>query len=157
MLEKKLCLATSTAAIAIFDEACLDHRMNQPADWWSDFMDEIDEVNKGNAIIVGLGTDGIYNVDVRVVETPKASTGKVVVGLLKNVSGRLYVGPGEEIVGGGYKPSTLRHPTGVFLDLPPATYRVSVTKGKQNDLSVVLLQVDEPATNSIEDQLLLEE
>ena len=59
-------------------------------------MEEIDEVNAGNAIIVGLGTDGIYHVDVEAGENLTAAFGKSVEGLLKNVSGRgLHWGRGR--------------------------------------------------------------
>jgi hypothetical protein len=156
MVTKQLNLAPSTATITVFDEACPEHRIKQPADWWSYFMEEIDEVDEGNAIIVGLGADGIYDVDVRVGQNLEASSGKCVLGLLKNVSERLYVGPGEEIVGGGNKPSTPRHASGLFIDLPTSTYRVSVTKIGQHNLCVNLAKVDETANNSIEHQLLLD-
>lgn len=147
-------LATSTASLCILDPSRMKHRVNDPPDWWSDFMVEIEEVNLGNAMIVGLGSDGNFVINVG--DGGDASK-KSVSALIGNESGRVFVGPGEEITGGGFEPSTLRNRTGIFLDLEPATYRVTVTKHGANELSVWFAKVDAAASNAIEDQLLLED
>ena len=154
MLKDRFTLTTSTASMCVFDPEALAHRQNDPPDWWSDFMEEIDEVNAGNVMIIGLGTDGSYETQIG---TGVDSSGSSVTALIRNVSGCMFVGPGEEITGGGFQPSTLRNRTGLFLDLEPSTYRVTVTKLPLQKLAVSLTKVDEDASNAFEDQLLLEE
>lgn len=147
-------LVTSTATVCIFDPRRLEHRVNDSPDWWSDYMEEIEEVNRGNVMIVGLGRDGSYSASVGTGIEPH---GNSVTALLNNESGHVFIGPGEEISGGGFEPTTLRYRTGLLLDLEPATYRVTVAKHKAIELSVQLVKVDLKATNSIENQLLLED
>lgn len=147
-------LVTSTASLCILDPSRIRHRLNDPPDWWSDFVVEFEEVNLGNAMIVGLGSDGRYMINVG---NDTNASARSVSALICNESGRVFVGPGEEITGGGFEPSTLRNRTGIFLDLEPATYRVTVTRHAASELSIGFTRVDAAASNVIEDQLLLED
>ena len=53
---------TGTATLAVFDPACLEHRLDDVADWWSDPTDEVAEINAGNVLFVATGSDGTYEV-----------------------------------------------------------------------------------------------
>jgi hypothetical protein len=55
---------TGTAAIVIYDLESLQHRMNDDIDWWASPAEEISELNDRNLLIVGLGSDGFYDIDV---------------------------------------------------------------------------------------------
>lgn len=156
MIPGRFDLFTSTAAVCVFDPEVLLHRLNDPADWWSDFMEEIDEVNAGNIMIVGLGTDGRYGTTIGANEQV-SETENSVSSLIRNMSGKVFVGPGEEVLGGGYQPSTLRHRTGVFLNLEPSSYRVTIAKLAKDELVISLNSVSGGWTNSNEDQLFLED
>ena len=151
--ECKFTLTTSTASVCIFDPECLSHRVDNQPDWWSDFMEEIDEINKGNVMIVGLGVDGTYEATV---DGANDDSCESVTALVRCRSGCFFVGPGEEITGGGFEPATLNNRTGIFVDLTPSTYRVTVAKRHSNQISIGFELEDGDASNCVEDQLLLE-
>ena len=65
--------STNTATLAIFDPEALAHRINDDIDWWSDLYEELDEVNLGNLVLIGLRSDGIYTLNVERCEQPQVS------------------------------------------------------------------------------------
>lgn len=149
-------MVTSTATVCIFDPQRLRHRLDDAPDWWSIVSEEIKELNQGNAMIVGLGSDGAYSVQVHV-GGDEAERGMVesVTALIGIESGSASVGPGEEITGGGFEPSTLQDGCGAFIDLEPGAYHVTVAMRGDAELTVVFRKVQGVASNSISDQLLL--
>lgn len=54
--------ATDTATMCIFDLASLKDRLADDADWWCTPQDELNQVNMGNCIFLGLGSDGNYGI-----------------------------------------------------------------------------------------------
>ncbi|MDQ0466962.1 hypothetical protein QO010_004759 [Caulobacter ginsengisoli] len=115
---RNLTVTTDTATICIYDVPALAHRKDDVGDWWSIPARELEEVNNGNVLFLNLGCDGTYAVDITVEES---------VGLeafeLNAPSGRLFVGPGELVSGGGLEPDDAWG--GTFIDLPPGHYRCS--------------------------------
>ena len=123
MLQDNFTISTDTATICIYDPAMLVHRFDSPPDWWSDYRVELEEANSGNLLIIGLGEDGDYYVRV---QNEITDCIEKVTGLIRIKTGRIFIGPGEEITGGGYRPINRSYVTGSFIDLPPSTYRVTI-------------------------------
>lgn len=129
----RLRVATDTATLAVFDPARLRHRRSAPADWWTWPPDVLADLNAGNVLPVDLGADGVYDVTVHLDEDrPPADSGPVVSGLVGCDSGALFVGPGEDITGGGLEPDGFR------LPCPVGSYRVWVATPADGELSVWL-------------------
>ena len=116
-------IATDTASLVIFDVAALKHRFDDTCDWWADPRDELVELRARNVLIVGLGSDGFYDVsasDKLDITAARFS--------LKAPSGRIFIGPGEEITGGGFEPDGKWG--GYFIAVPPGDCEVSVTRSE---------------------------
>lgn len=147
--------ATDTASISIFDEAALRHRLDGPADWWADPAAEVLEVNKGNVIFVDLGTDGTHTARVHTgAQRGEVQSAPSQVGArIKCLSGRLFLGAGEETVGAGSGPDT--NLGGRFLEVSPGVYHVALTRAGQFELEVMVEAVAGTAENFIQDSLML--
>jgi hypothetical protein len=113
---------TDTATIVVFDPARMLHRLDDDADWWSISRDEVAEINQGNALFVSVGADGVY--DLEVVPRPPSEGVKHVEALIRNDSGRLFLGAGEYMTSGGMGPEAQYG--NVFIDCPPGVYKVVV-------------------------------
>src|SRR5262249_60784719 len=88
------------------------------ADWWTWPPDVLADLNAGNVVPVDPGADGVYHVTVHLDEDrPAADADPVVSGLVGCDSGVLFIGPGEDITGGGLEP------VGFRLPCPAGTYR----------------------------------
>ncbi len=118
---------TDTATLCAFDEATLDHRRTDSADWWSDPREELREVNQGNALIVAMGTDGTFLINVSF-EAPHKNDYPSVQARLRCVSGRVFVGAGEQVVGGDLGPDPA-YEGGQFIDTAPDTLLITVGWG----------------------------
>lgn len=134
---------TDTATLCIFDPIRLKHRLNDDADWWSMPSDEIAEVNKGNVVFVGLGTDGKFTM--RFVDSLRDA--HVVKVRLSVDSGRVFVGAGEEVTSDGLEPECLRG--GAFLDVSSGVYMVSLSRTGSKTLEFSLTKVEGSPENSI--------
>ena len=102
-------IVTDTATLVIYDLNMLKHRLDAHFDWWSDPDEELIEINQGNVLFVGLAEDGAYEVEVLNESGepgPQAGEGSesVVRAVLKNSSGRFYIGPGEAVTSEGEEP-----------------------------------------------------
>jgi hypothetical protein len=113
-------VATDTATIVIFDPECLKHRLEDACDWWSNPDEEVAEVNDGNVLFLSTGTDGVY--DVEIVAGKPAAEINFVEALVKNQSGRFFVGAGEHTSGEGLGP--IEEYGNQFVNYPPGVYRV---------------------------------
>lgn len=110
---------TSTATVVVYDLEGLRHRLDDDVDWWADPQAEMDELNQRNLLIVGLGFDGFYELDIaEEVDFPRSYS-------LHFPSGKIFIGPGEALTGGGAEPDETCD--GIFLDLAPGDYKVGVT------------------------------
>jgi hypothetical protein len=136
---------TDTATLIVVDPACVRHRLDDDADWWSMPADEVAEVNRGNALFVNLGSDGVYDLDITT-ELP-ASGVKRADALIRNESGRFFVGAGEHMTSEGMEPEAVYG--NVFVERPPGTYRVVVWMSGST-LFVNLARSDEPAVNELQ-------
>lgn len=116
-------ISTDTATLSVFDLDAIKHRVGDTADWWSLPEDEIEEVNKGNIIFIGLGDDGIYEVNV----TEHINTPDVTL-FLKAPSGFIFIGAGEDTSGGDLEPDSSVSISGRLLSLPIKNYAVSFKK-----------------------------
>lgn len=116
-------VATDTATICIFDVDAMKHRVNDVGDWWSIPANELAEVQNGNALFLNLGTDGTYQLDVTNEIDPSA------VGYnLNTPSGRVFIGAGEEMSGGGLEPEGI---SGFFVEVHEPNHRVFVSRNGQ--------------------------
>ncbi|EPD6619744.1 DUF6386 family protein [Salmonella enterica subsp. enterica] len=111
--------ATDTATLAIFDLAAIKHRVSDTPDWWSISEDEIDEMNRGNILFLGLGGDGVYHVDI-VDEIDDCNDCLYI----KVPSGTIFIGAGEDTTGGDLEPDNSENTSGVFLNLKTGNYLV---------------------------------
>lgn len=142
---------TDTATFCLFDEAALAHRLPEDADWWADPDAEVFEVNRGNMVVVDLGSDGRYTAAVGWEQNTSALA--PVRAQVRCVSGRMFLGPGEDIPGGEVGPDTLSG--GRFLALSPGAYRVSVHRTGPLSLSVLLETITGEAANGFAESLIL--
>ena len=109
---------TDTAAIVIYDLGALKHRLDDDVDWWADPLEEIVEINNRNLLIIGLGSDGFYDLDVSDAGGFDRSYS------LFFPSGRVFIGAGEMVTGGGDEPD--ERCGGLFLDFAPGDYTVGI-------------------------------
>ncbi len=93
-------IVTDTATICVFDVAAMKHRKDDVGDWWSLPQNELAEGQRGNALFLNLGQDGVYQVETTSLIDPKMPGY-----CLNTPSGIVFVGPGEEMSGGGFEPA----------------------------------------------------
>lgn len=134
----KINFVTDTATMCVFDIASLRHRLDDDADWWSIPEDEIAEVNKGNAAFLGLGRDGLYQVEV--VESLRTATPI----RIKCPSGKVFVGAGEEATSDGLEPEGIR---GEFLLIDPGTYELHAEFVGASEIQIALSKTSEFVAN----------
>lgn len=126
-------MSTDTAAIAVFDPACLIHRCHDPADWWSIQEEAVEEVRKGNLLVADLRSDGRYRVHVEAADViPFVNA---ITAFIRCKSGILFVGPGEVITGDGRQPD--QDCGGRFLKARPGVVLVGMSKSG-SDVSICL-------------------
>jgi Family of unknown function (DUF6386) len=138
---------TSTATLAVFDPACLEHRLDDVADWWSDPTDEVAEINAGNVLFVSTGSDGTYEVSIFGTEQPVLAN--TVHAKLRCVSGHVLVGAGEQVPSEGVRPSTQYG--GTLLTLAPGAYSVTVAHPVAGQLVVSIVATHADAKNAFSD------
>ncbi len=117
-------IATDTASLAFYDVDALKHRLNDDADWWDLEEDLIKEINLGNMGFCDLSTDGMYDIKIN-------ASGSSIFDLNFNLtlpSGRLFVGPGEEITGASFDPDNSKNNCGKILSFPKGFINISVKK-----------------------------
>jgi hypothetical protein len=139
-------IATDTATICIYDLSALRHRVTDVGDWWSIPRNELQELNLRNAAILNLGSDGTYEVSVR----PLLAKTDVRISL-GAPSGKVFIGTGEEISGGGFEPTGQWG--GFFLDIAPGDYEVSIARDGAH-LTISLVQAV-PRPNAFADLIRL--
>jgi hypothetical protein len=137
---------TSTATVVIFDLDALKHRLPYDCDWWADPIEELRELNERNLLILGLQADGFYDINVTDDDRPSDRTFS-----LRFPSGRVFVGPGEEITGAGNEP-TGEH-GGFLLTVNPGDHRVGVSRD-DNQISVRLFKT-EPFENAVTEPVVI--
>ena len=113
-----------TATLVIFDLERLSHRVDDDVDWWAEAEPEVAELHGRNLIVAGLNANDWYDVSVGNDEVHDSTKYSLAV-----PSGRVFVGSGEEISGGGREP-TGQH-GGVILALEPGDYEVSFEREDQ--------------------------
>ncbi len=128
-------IATDTATLVIYDLDQLQHRIDDDCDWWVDQDQELEEINKGNVLFVGLDEDGFYDIEIKS-GSPEQELDDVVSARLKNSSGRFFIGPGEAVTGEGEEPEESRY--GHFFKVPPGDYEVSVAADEDHKLLIWL-------------------
>ncbi len=122
---------TDTATIAVFDPSALIHRCEDDADWWSVPSDEIAEINLGNVLFVGLGADGVYDVDIYRTIGESGIDSDYVSANLKVLSGCIYIGAGEQVPAGDFGPETTYGGALIYAErgnIEVRIYRLSANK-----------------------------
>lgn len=122
-MRKIINIQTDTATLVIYDLESLNHRINDDADWWSLPEDEVEEINKGNALFLNLGDDGVYKVHIK--HDIDEYTGVL---FLKVPSGKVFIGAGEDVTGGDLEPDDSNAISGEFISLKPGSYEVKYKK-----------------------------
>lgn len=142
-------VSTDTATIVLFDPACLKHRLHEDADWWSIPEAELAEVNLGNAVFLNLGADGVYDLEIirDLLAHPLASV------LVKNVSGRFFLGAGEYVSSAGLEPEA--DYGNIFVDFAPSTYLIQARMPSPNRVELSITQTTKVPMNSFSDLVRL--
>jgi hypothetical protein len=130
VMEHVVLFGTDTATLAAFDPALLAHRLGDDCDWWCENFTALEEFQRGEIALVGLGGDGVFKVrltdgdltpDERSYATESLHVGVVV------TSGHLFVGAGEELPGEHLSPSPEDpREAKFFMRLAPGAYSVEV-------------------------------
>lgn len=123
---------TDTATFAVFDPECLKARLDEPCDWWCGSFAEIKEIMEGKAAFVSTTADGVFKVRITSGDlTPEERdycTERIGPLGFEVKSGKVFVGQGERITGGGFAPeeATLSNAEGSFVEIPPGAYDIHV-------------------------------
>lgn len=119
--QRSFSLFTNTATVCVFDPAGLRHKLADDCDWWSIASAELAAVNAGQAAFFNLGSDGVYDVALHGALAEAQASVQIAV-----VSGRIYIGAGEDVSGAGLEPDAACG--GLFLDLPAGNYCVQARR-----------------------------
>ncbi|WP_028592331.1 DUF6386 family protein [Paenibacillus massiliensis] len=111
---------TDTSTVAIFDLAAIRHRFDDTSDWWSIPEDELDEMNQGHILFLGVGHDGQYHISI--VDQLDDADGLL---HLQAPSGQIFVGAGEDTTGGELEPDDSTAVSGAMLTMNPGNYAVT--------------------------------
>lgn len=135
-------IVTGTATLCVFDPALLRHKLDDESDWWSIPSAERAAVNAGQVAFFNVGGDGAYDLVVHdELAEPHASVHLAI------VSGRVFVGAGEDVTGGGLEPDTAYG--GLFVDVPAGNYRVQAHR--DGDLISLAFMPDARSSNAFDD------
>ena len=119
--DKLVTIVTGTATVCVFDPALVRHKLDDDCDWWSIPGAELAAVNAGQVAFFNVGGDGAYDIALYAeLAEPHASVHLAV------VSGRVFIGAGEDVTGGGLEPDTACG--GLFVDVPAGRYRVQARR-----------------------------
>ncbi|VAW81620.1 hypothetical protein MNBD_GAMMA12-702 [hydrothermal vent metagenome] len=140
-------IATDTATLIIYDLDQLKHRMNDELDWWSNVDEEIEEINIGHALFVGLAEDGLYDINIKVGPPVVGNDISVIQANLHNTSGLFFVGPGESVTADGEEPGESRYSH--FYEVLPGDYEVTVTS-QEHTIFIWLTPAQEFLPNKFE-------
>lgn len=139
--------STDSASFVIYDPQALIHRLQEGGDWYQFDDNLVLEMNRGNLFYAGLGYDGMY--DLHLIQAEYQDTSDCVEALIRCVCGKLFLGPGEQMIGEESLPDTSGG--GLMLDLPIGTYRVLVSRPDDFALEVSLTRVIEEAKNAFKE------
>ena len=118
---KLVTIVTGTATVCVFDPALVRHKLDDDCDWWSIPGAELAAVNAGQVAFFNVGGDGAYDIALYAeLAEPHASVHLAV------VSGRVFIGAGEDVTGGGLEPDLACG--GLFVDVPAGSYRVQARR-----------------------------
>ena len=118
---KLVTIVTGTATVCVFDPALVRHKLDDDCDWWSIPGAELAAVNAGQVAFFNVGGDGAYDIALYAeLAEPHASVHLAV------ASGRVFIGAGEDVTGGGLEPDTACG--GLFVDVPAGSYRVQARR-----------------------------
>ena len=139
-------VVTDTATISIFDLQAIRHRLADSPDWWSIVEDEIQEINNGNIIFLGVGDDGKY--DVQITDEQERESGVL---NLNVPSGKVFVGAGEDTTGGGLEPDGAASIQGRVIELKPGPYQVMFKKVA--DLIIISFRASTAVGNKLDQEV----
>lgn len=138
---------TDTATLCICDVEAMRHRLADDDDWWADPAEELKEVQAGNALFVGLGEDGRFDIRVTEVATGLAAR-------LRCPSGKVFVGAAEEVTSGGMEPECRRG--GKFFEFPIGQIQVLISRGDTpHQIKLALSRYAGPVGNDVKDLVRL--
>ena len=116
---------TDTGTMCVFDLASLKSRLGDDADWWCTPQDELNELNAGRCMFIGLGGDGNFNVHIsQSIDKPQLKLN------FAAPSGRVFLGAAEEVTADGREPEAVRG--GGFVNIVPGSYTLSVRREGSN-------------------------
>lgn len=141
-MNQEFTIVTDTSTVAIFDLTAIRHRFDDTSDWWSILEDELDEMNQGHILFLGVGADGGFNISV--VDQLENADGLL---HIKAPSGQIFVGAGEDTTGGELEPDDSPAVSGAMLTMNPGNYAVTYRK-EQNRLHLSFVP-SEQGTNTL--------
>jgi hypothetical protein len=154
MAKAELTLVSWTSTVCVFDPARLSHRRSDTADWWSVPDDELYEMNAGNVLFVDVGTDEAIAIEVEICESQEPLAGQGITGRVGVETGRLFIGPGEDVVGGDLEPD-LAHSSGRYYSVDSGVYDVVFVRSAIDRLRIIVNPSREEARNSFQEPLEL--
>ena len=119
---------TDTATLAIFDPTTIAERIDDNPDWWCGNFSELKELNQGLISLVSLIDDGYYKIRVtnEALTQDEQDFSRSLIGPLgvTSKSGKVFIGKGEYLPGGGYStsPEETSSNDGKFIELPVGDY-----------------------------------
>lgn len=146
--QRSCLISTDTATICIFDLTAMQHRKDDVGDWWSIPRDREMEIVNRSALFLDVGDDGSYQVEIE--QNPAERTSDF---CLSSPSGRVFVGPGEEMSGAGFEPTG--EWGGIFIPVDGPYQRVSVVR-RLNTIHVNMAPT-EPFENEVVESVQLRE
>lgn len=146
MARQSCLISTDTATICIFDLAAMQHRKDDVGDWWSIPRDREAEIVKCGALFVDVGDDGDYKVEIS--EDPNE---ELIGFCLASPSGKVFVGPGEEMSGAGFEPTG--EWGGMFVPVDGSYQRVSIAR--RLDTIQIFMRCTEPFANEAIERIQL--
>ncbi len=138
----RLSFTTDTSTFCMFDLESLKHRIEDAPDWWSIEKAEVEEVNKGNVLFVALGVDGTYDVEISQIDDNHSSNDSCIEVCLKFPTGRVFIGPGEDVTGGDLELNP-EDTLGDFISVDPGDYSVVVRKKDVYTLTLYLKKINQ--------------
>lgn len=136
--------ATDVATICVFDPERLKHRLSDVADWWTIDSQALEEINKGNAILLDVFSDGYYSIYIH--DGPVSSKDRAIEARINCPTGNLYIGPGEMVTGEGLEPDP--ELGGSMISIKSGNYLLTIANQGIHKIEIGIVTISNDYTNN---------